>query len=214
MSGRCFNLTGRGGGGGYFIFLKHSFPIQVSFFQHRWRAIAAAFWEKPWKIWKHIRALMERKKKKKGSRDPVFKSCSGECPRTGSGWNESRQLWHHSLLLYAMGSPLAPLRQTIFLFSAARKLADMWSIEGIPAGGMKAGGQPLIWRGVKRGSWEGEWKRAQGVHPAPGNRESLWLELQNVKMVCEGQLWNCHSWINAADAQFLVKTAFRKMTWP
>jgi len=42
----------------------------------------------------------------------------------------------------------------------------MWSIEGRAAGGMKAGGQ-------QEEKLRGEWKRAQGVRPAPGNRESL-----------------------------------------
>ena len=42
-----------------------------------------------------------------------------------------------------------------FFLSSAWKPADMWNIKGIPAGGMKAGGQLLIWLGVKRGGWNG-----------------------------------------------------------
>lgn len=74
---------------------------------------------------------------------------------THRGWLKQVQaaLTSLSALLCHGSSP--PLPSANWFFSATWKLADMWSIEGIPAGGMKADGQPLIWLGVKSGRWEG-----------------------------------------------------------
>ena len=96
-----------------------------------------------------------KRKKKRNAGTQFFKSRSVECLHTG--WNEPRQLWHHSLRFYATGI-FPPATNWFFFFfflSSAWKPADMWNIKGIPAGGMKAGGQLLIWLGVKRGGWNG-----------------------------------------------------------
>lgn len=88
-------------------------------------------------------------------------------------------------------------------FPAGWKLTDRRSIEGVPAGRMKTSSELLIWPGIKRRSRE-DWKRAQGVHPASGHSETLWLQgsrFENDVMMC--LLANRHFWQNTASRQSL-----------